>query len=499
MTTWILKRATATLLTLLAIESLAFGQVNYTPSNYAAPVAYYSTQQPAYPPQNQNYSSTQNPNWAARPANTSYAPVSYAAESNSLAERVADLEAALKSMKEKEKEAKKKAAGKPTVKLGGRVHWDCAGFNQDATSLLQGRQHDGCEFRRVRLCAKGEMFDIIDYKVQIDFAGTDTIKHLTYEKDVQACVFKDVYMGINELPYIGHIRIGHFKEPFSLEELVSSNDIDFMERSTSNNAFTPSRNTGIMFHNAILNERMTWAVGGFVANNNDKPPVFQPDHGGLAVTGRVTGLIWYDEAAPDRGLWHIGAAYSYRDMENYEARFRARPECHLATYVVNTGHITDTADVQLINFETAYVWGPVFAQAEWFGAYTDRKSIGSSPYFNGCYATLGWFLTGENRIYKKDHGVFAGVKPNENFFRVRGQDGCIHTGMGAWELLYRYSYLDLTNLSINGGMVSDHTIGLNWYLNPNMRLMFNYVNSTVTDTIGQGNMSIFETRAQVNF
>lgn len=479
MANWILTRMPALLIALLAIGNVSFGQANYIAPDPMHPVA---------------HNSSQNSTWALSSGTASYTP-----ENGSLAERVADLEATLKTMKKKEADAKKKAAGKPTINLGGRIQWDCAGFDQDAISLTQGRQLDGCEFRRTWLNAHGEMFNVFDYKLQLSFADTDRVDHLGYTKSIQACDFKDVYMTIRELPYVGHIRIGHFKEPFSLEELVSSNDIDFMERSTSNSAFTPARNSGIMMYNTLMNERMTWAVGGFVAKNSSKPPTFHSQHGGLAATARITGLLWYDEAAPDRGIWHVGAAYSYRDMDDYEAQFRARPEAHLASYVVDTGHIAHVGDVQLVNFEMAYVWGPVFAQAEWFGAHVDRKSTGMSPYFNGCYATLGWFLTGENRKYKKGSGVFSAVTPNENFFRVRAQDGNVYTGIGAWELLYRYSHLDLTNQGINGGLVSDHTIGLNWYLNRHMRLMFNYVNSTVTDADGEGNMNIFETRAQVNF
>ena len=482
---WIFKRTAAAFIALVSIETLVFGQVNYAQPGYVSPIS---------------YNTSQGTSWGSTPSNVSYAPAN-----GDLAERVAELEATLKSMQEKEAAAKKKAASKPTVKLGGRIHWDTAAFDQDAVSLAQGRQYDGTEFRRARLKAYGEMFDIIDYKFEIEFAATDSVKlsdppfGSDYSKSIQACDFKDVYVTIRELPYVGHIRIGHFKEPFSLEELTSSNNIGFMERSTANNAFSPERNSGIMMFNSLMNERMTWAIGGFVAKDTSKPPIFKSEHGGLAVTGRITGLLWYDEATPDRGLWHVGAVYSYRDMEDYEARFRARPECHLASYVVDTGTIADVGDVQLVNFQTAYVWGPVTAQAEWYGAHVDREMVGDSPYFNGCYGQLSWFLTGENRKYKKGSGVFGDVTPNENFFRVRAQDGNVYTGMGAWEVLYRYSYLDLTNLGVNGGLVSDHTIGVNWYLNPYMRLMFNYVNSTVTDTIGQGNMDIFETRVQVVF
>ncbi|NLE39072.1 MAG: porin, partial [Pirellulaceae bacterium] len=47
--------------------------------------------------------------------------------------------------------------------------------------------------------------------------------------------------------------------------------------------------------------------------------------------------------------------------------------------------------------------------------------------------------------------------------------------------------------------VWDHTIGLNWYLNPYTRVMFNYVHSTLEDDLGDGSLSIFQMRTQIDF
>ena len=59
----------------------------------------------------------------------------------------------------------------------------------------------------------------------------------------------------------------------------------------------------------------------------------------------------------------------------------------------------------------------------------------------------------------------ADGKPNEH-------------GWGAWQVGLRYNYLNLNDKGINGGVLNDITLGLNWFLNPNMKLQFNY---SITD------------------
>ena len=61
------------------------------------------------------------------------------------------------------------------------------------------------------------------------------------------------------------------------------------------------------------------------------------------------------------------------------------------------------------------------------------------------------------------------VKPKKNF--KWGES------LGAIELAARYSALDLADEDISGGRLQDTTVGVNWYLNPNMRIMLNYVHS----------------------
>jgi len=116
--------------------------------------------------------------------------------------------------------------------------------------------------------------------------------------------------------------------------------------------------------------------------------------------------------------------------------------------------------------------------------------------FWGYYLYGSYFLTGENRRYNKSNGTFTRIEPKHNFRPFKG-------GWGAWELGLRYSYLDLNSGGIKGGKETNFTVGLNWYLHPKMRFMFNYIRANVEDrddpSINDGTADIFASRFQVVF
>ena len=60
----------------------------------------------------------------------------------------------------------------------------------------------------------------------------------------------------------------------------------------------------------------------------------------------------------------------------------------------------------------------------------------------------------------------------------------------------RYSYLDLNDAEIRGGILSDVTVGLNWYALPNLRVMANYVHAHVN---GLGTGHVFSSRVQIDY
>jgi phosphate-selective porin OprO and OprP len=422
-----------------------------------------------------------------------------------LARRVADLEKQLANYAKAANSAKAPASTKPLIAPSGRIQFDAANFTQNDASFDQfGNVQNAVGFRRARIALLGE-YETIDYIVEMDFANRGVNSEVN-QKD-QSTAFKDVFIQMRELPVLGNVRVGHFKECFGLEDLTSDNYTTFMERSLDDEgAFCPGRNNGIMAYNWTEEQNATWAIGAFTnATGYDQPPTFVYDNWGLDMASRVTYLPWYDEGSGGRGLLHTGCGYVYRSAPDGTMGLAARPECAFAPSVVSL-KLTDLNNLQVANAEAALVYGPLSVQSEFFGATANRQTVTSNTFY-GTYVFVSYFLTGEHRPYNRKLGVFDRVKPYENFFRVRTCDDQVVTGRGAWEVAYRFSYIDmLDDLTTKGaGLATDHTIGLNWYLNPYTKVMLNYVhsidtyNKAVGDRISGGTMDIVEMRCAMDF
>ena len=354
-----------------------------------------------------------------------------------------------------------------SLKIGGRIQADWMWISEDQSVRdAIGDQTSGSEFRRTRLYMSGDLFENLSFKSQFDFAGGST-------------ALKDVFVALKGIPGFGNVKVGHYKEPFSLEELTSSNYMTFVERSLPN-AFSSSRNTGMTVYNTQLGQRLTWAAGVFRDTDNGGTSL----NDGVGGTFRLTGVPALSKQK-DR-LVHMGVSYSVRRPSNNVLRWRQRPELHLTDRYLDTASFS--ADrVQILALEGAVVSGPFSVQSEYVYSAA-RSQIAGDPVFGGFYVYASVFLTGEQRNYKASAASFDRVRPRKNF--APGE------GAGAWEMALRYSTLDLTDRAIQGGRLTNLTAAVNWYLNPVARIMFNYV---FGDLYEVGGTHAVVTRLQLNF
>ena len=375
------------------------------------------------------------------------------------------------------------------IKLNGNIFLD--GGTIDPDGVLAGAFNDldysDVDFRKMSASLSGTLFDALAFKLEVDFAHVTDIK--------------DNWIRFTKIPVLKNIRFGHLKEPFSLDELTSARDITFMERALPVEGMAPGRNVGILYENSLMEERLSLALGGFLATGSYSTAGEARDSlseaAGYNLSGRMTFLPWHRDLG--RRLFHLGLSYShqFRDEADEDAkrRLRARPESRIKDVrLVDTGKFS-TRGSDLMGVEMAVTHGPFSLQGEWFLNFT-QSDAEDDPDFRGHYVYAGYVLTGENRGYKKSRGVFAGITPKNSFRPFKG-------GWGALELALRYSYLDLNDENIRGGKESNITAGLNWYLSEKTRFMVNYIRARVEDrgkpALDEGEADIVQARFQWSF
>ena len=351
-----------------------------------------------------------------------------------------------------------------TVKLGGHVQLDYITW-PDADPAIDGAGNY-FNYRRLRLVADGTGYRQFDFRLQMTLESGEG----SHDSPLASPDVKDVYLSVNEIPWIGRIRIGNFFVPFSLEQVTNDRNNLFNERSIpTQGIFSADREVGIAFYNCTDDQNITWAGGFFFDSLSDTFKTRIDDNQGYRLSGRLTWLPFYDEASQGRYLMHLGTGILHTDDQDERIRFRARPHVQRGPILIDSGSVP-ASSYTTGNVELAIVWGRVALQGE---AFLSRANLlaEDATYIGGAYSHLSYFLTGENRVFQRfgQHGAqFGNNKPFNNLSLTPCEGG-----WGAWEAKARVSYLDLT--SLESGYYYDLTAGLNWYWSDRTRIMLDWI------------------------
>jgi phosphate-selective porin OprO/OprP len=370
-----------------------------------------------------------------------------------------------------------KDATYPNIRLRGRIEPESVTITQSPKNKeLFGDFQDAVGFRRARIGAEGEANEMSRWVAEIDFAGGNI-------------ALKDAFFAVNHLPFIREVRVGNIAEPFTLEGQTRSVWFPFVERSPSF-LFDPTRRWGVAFYSYTDDQRLFIQGGAFKSGTgSDGNDV--GDSNDLAYTARIVGLPWYDDSGDSLHLLHVGGAASQVYPKDNKVTFNQGPQNNLLQSGSDNPHIdfvptvTMTADhYQLYNLQSALVLGPLSFQAEWTGTRVEQTNNGPVT-LSGWYLFGSYFLTGEHRNYDREFGTFWEPTVRRPFVCPDGR--AVAAGPGAWEVVARLAYLDfdssnLPKLSTGlpaGTRQTMVTLGLNWYLNNNARIMLDYTHVLV--------------------
>jgi phosphate-selective porin OprO/OprP len=424
----------------------------------------------------------------------------------------------------------------PLIKLSGFFQLDDGLYSQTAASRNYfGDIQDGISFRRVRLQALGKLTEFTGYTIEMDFAQAGRPS------------FADVWGEQSELPFLGTVRIGQFRMPGTMDSWTSVRHLNFLERSAPFQAEDPFRRVGIMAYAMSDDERTEWAYAVFGTGLtfwNGAETVYSTfgdnrggmqigDNGGVSFSSRITHLLWYDEPSDGRYLAHVGTGFLYSQVggEGSKGEFAKTyrslvlPEFFVGDpagggstaagtpRVLDSGRIL-TNDFSMYHAEFAFNRGSFNFQTEAMLEAVNQFG-GPTMLMPAAYMQCGYFLTGEHAKYLKQAGVFDyNVVPFTPFFGT-GRHGRVR-GWGAWELAFRWSYVDMSFKNLDPqnqlsqaagppqvpslGVLNESTVGVNWWWNRFTRVQFNWIRS-MPNHLGYGlaPFDIYGTRFQIEF
>ena len=380
---------------------------------------------------------------------------------------------------------KSPAADGIEVKLKALVQADSRAYFDDE----QNPQNDGFLLRRVEPTLEGTWGPLLGFRVQAQLAG-------------DSATVNDAYVDVKFDPR-ATLRVGKYKQPFGLEQLQSSSSLAAIERGLPTE-LTPARDYGVQLQGEFAGSTLGYAVGVFNGTVDGRDGVTSDPDTELEAAARVFWEPFKNDANAWSGLG-FGLATSVGDTfgtgNNFLPRYRTPGQVQFFGY---RSEVAADGLHRRWSPQAYYYRGPFGLLGEYVtseqevrvtsGANLDRVE----HLENTAWQLVGsWLLTGEDTSYR---GV---AKPNHPFTIGAA-------GWGALELVARYGELDIdddafplfANPTSAASRAKAWTVGVNWYLTQNLKLVANYTQTTFeggADGADREDEKTFFTRAQLSF
>lgn len=347
------------------------------------------------------------------------------------------------------------------LNLDGRIMIDSGNVIKGKNSKLK----DELSIRRAWLGTSGKFNDDWFYRGLFGFEDEDIS-------------LVDVFVGYKGIKN-SEILVGNLVENSGLDGYTANLVSPFMERSDAFTTFRRMRRLGISY-NYYHDNKIATRLGFFGSGVGDNAKLVDK---GESVSGRIYGLAFNDEEKYHN--LHLGFNFSYRNpqSQNRGLRYQSVGNANvLETNILDSGFIRQVDDYQNYGLEARYQKGSFSAIGEYFKTVVNRKT--SNLNFDSAYVQMSYFVTGHKYRYNFNLGGLTEVVDQK----------------GAVELAARYSKVDLNYRDVVGGKSNSYDLGINYYVNNNVKLMLNYIYSDLQNSpITEDNIQYLMTRLQVWF
>lgn len=329
-------------------------------------------------------------------------------------------------------------------------------------------------FRRIRPTFQGTIGSLVGYRLTPEFAGSNAS-------------IVDAYIDLKFDP-AATLRAGKVKGPVGLERLQSGGAIAFIERGLPTE-LAPNRELGVQLQGAVAGKTLQYVIGVYNGTRDGE------DGGATDNNGRkeVAARLFY-EPTPGIGFGIAGSHGSKRGTTESPRNYATPDRRTGISYVAGTNYDGDATRIS----PQGYLYRGPFGL---LGEYIVSKQELSGAGGRGEISNDAWQVVASH-VLTGESASFGGVKPKAPF-----QVG--KSGWGAFELTARVGTLQVDDEGVGLGFfeatgvesIDNAAIGLNWYLNNNIKAVINYNQTSFSNFSGpdrEDEKSVF-TRLQLSF
>lgn len=380
---------------------------------------------------------------------------------------------------------------KYSFRVGARVAIDGALYADDYTD-----RGSGAKFSAARIRVISKLGSKLDFKLDLDFASKSIIKD----------VFLRWHTNKN-----GFLRVGNFAEAFSAENIQSTMDYPFINKSATIDAFGTGRSIGIAYR---YYHPYFWGEAG-IYSQKISTEVKQGDMG-YSASARILGRISRDD-----WNFHIGGSVNYRrpdangftngsDDYNREVTISSALESSVDKTKFLHASLSNVKNVVKYGAEVMANYKNIYIKGEYIGSIYNRERDWEYNFQNSLGSVLSTmfptmdaykkFMGPDEAANFKGFSIEAGVLALGGNYKYSNVDALMQRPKGkSLEFVARYNRTDLNdivdgswyynggfyssamhqafgikNQSVSGGKVDTFTFGVNYYITDNIVTRLNY-------------------------
>jgi phosphate-selective porin OprO/OprP len=354
-----------------------------------------------------------------------------------------------------------------SLRIRGNIQADGRYYIDEKTDTAD--TPDAFVLRRIRPSFEGSVGEKFGYRILIDFAnngvqlldGHGTYKH----SDAFSLLF------------------GKAKSPFDLERLVSQTNLLFIERSYPTQ-LGPNRDTGFQLSGDVLDGRLSYQTAYLDGASDGDSVETDINDGKDAVVRLFTHPFKNSEDSLFKGLG-FGAAYSQGTREVGSGAIRAYTSNALVNFFQYNATVRPDGDHTRVSPQAYFYKGPFGILASYTESEQELINTAAVTPASLCgnFTTKAWAVTANYVLTGEDTGYNSNPKPGQDFNLSAGT-------WGAWEIAVRAAQLTVdsdafagagsgafANRNTQAESVDSYSLGLNWYLNRNLKASLNFEHS----------------------